>query len=579
MINIHWRRFIVFLPMVLLLAGGVLIGCGGGSAPPEPNPVLPVIPAASLDWEMYDRDGDYLPDAFERQQGSDPDDPDQNNNGVLDGLEGDPFFGYQWYLRSEQPAVICNTNGVETVAGNDLSILPLYHYTLGNNRGMQSIQVVDGGVDEHPDIDLDRHASINSVTGSDDPTPVEGFSGNPVQLFYRGHGTAVAGVIGARALNDQGIRGVAPMVRIAGSNWLETEDIAKLEAVWCHEGNISISNNSWGTKVLDDPSYEAIIEKASGMLRDGKGRIFVFAGGNEREEHSNANLSYLLNNPYVIAVSALNHENKYASYATPGSDILISAYGGEHYYTAPTIMTTFTPLHAMTETELHGRKGPVTVEADSNRSYTYAMNGSSAAAPMVSGALALVLDMCPSLSWRDVRWLTAVAATRIDPSDPEWIQNAAKLWHNNNYGFGRINPMRMIEICLSDAYHPLPAQSSIEKESSISVPIPDDNSSITKTFVVHRDIQIDWVAVTVQIDHPYAGDIAIDLISPLGTISHLIEPNFMTFNAYEDGFRLSTVSLMGERSRGLWKVRIRDSLKDDTGVLEKIKLDIRGYDL
>ena len=528
-----------------------------------------------------DMDGDYIPDIVDKY----PYDGDSNSDGVLDGLSGDPFFSYQWYIYSDSDKDICNTAHVETIKGNDLNILPLYHHSLGNNNGTQTIQVVDGGVDNHPDIIMDKNRSINSITHTNDSTPIEGFSTNPTQIFYRGHGTAIAGIIGARGFNGIGIRGVMPFVKIAGSNWLESEDLSLLADVW-YSGNganeITISNNSWGTKFINDFTYETIMQKASNELRDGKGRIFVFAGGNEKEEFSNANLSYLINNPYAIAVSAINHENKYASYTTGGSNILVSAYGGEHYYTAPTIFTTFTPSYSLTESELldqTNEKNPITIDEDRDKNYTYSMNGSSASAPMVSGVLGLVLDMCPDLTWRDIRWIIAQSSDKIDETNSLWIENRAGLWHNNNYGFGRINPMGMTQICLSPLYKPLPKQTSTEIYQEYSQFIPDNNQSLSHTLHIKEDLHIDWVGITIDIDHPFAGDIVIDLVSPSGTISHIMDNNFLTFNAYDGGFRFSTVSLMGERSFGDWRVILRDSLTDDIGILKSIKIEIRGYEL
>ncbi len=529
-----------------------------------------------------DSDSDFIPDNVELKEGSDPLNPDENMNGIVDGLDGDPLFAYQWYIHNDENQSICTTTDVETIAGNDLNILPLYHRTLGNTHESLLVQVVDGGVDaKHEDLDISLEHSLNSINGTQDPSPVEGVSSNPVQIFYRGHGTAVAGIIGAKGFNHIGIRGIAPKIRLAGSNWLESEEIEKLEAVW-YSGNkaneIAISNNSWGTKFLDDKSYETIMKIASEELRDGLGRLFVFASGNEREDHSNANLSYLINNPYAIAVAALNHKDEFSSYSTPGSNILTSAYGGEHYYTAPTIMTTFSSGLSMTEDELVGSKGPITIDEDEKRDYTYTMNGTSAAAPMVSGALSLVLDVCPTLSWRDIRWLMAITATVIDKEQKEWVQNSAGLWHNNNYGFGRINPVDMVNMCLSPKYEYFKQQIQFTKNIMIdSRVIPDNNQSIDEEIMVEESLIIEWVAVTLNIDHPYAGDIDIELISPSGTVSHLMEANFLKYNAYKEGFRFSTVSLMGEHSKGRWILRVRDALDKDEGRLKSVTIEIRGH--
>lgn len=588
MIHCWLLRFVTFLLLLLMT------GCGGGreddhGAPynlggfqQQPDANITARLAALLPQES-DQDQDFIPDSEEQKLGLDPNNPDENSNGIPDGLEGDPFFPLQWYIRNERNQNICTTSSVQTIAGNDLHLLALYHYTLGSTHHPMIIQVVDGGVDTlHEDLDISPVFSLNSITGTRDPAPVQGISQDPVQCFYRGHGTAVSGIIAARGFNQLGIRGIAPLATIAGSNWLESEEISTLAPVWYNDDTaheISISTNSWGKKFLQDKSYETIMAQASLKGRGGKGRLFVFACGNDRETHGNANLSYLINNPYAIAVAALNHRDQYASYSSPGSNILVSAYGGEHYYTAPTIMTTFSSSLAMTRDELQGRKGPITVDEDSGRDYTYGMNGTSAAAPMVSGALALVLDLCPDLGWRDVRWLIAKHATPVDINSTGWQQNAAGLWHSNDYGFGKINSAGMAAECLDPAYHILPPQKYLKiTQKHLHLSIPDNNQTIRHTITVTKDMMIEWVGLTLAIDHPYAGDLEITLISPSGSTSQLITPNFIKSNAYREGFRLATVSLTGESARGRWQVLITDRLQDDNGTLNALTLEIKGHE-
>lgn len=527
-----------------------------------------------------DSDSDYIPDAIELSMGSDPNDADENVNAIADGLEGDPFFRYEWHLYNPVSAVICNTAGIATVAGNDLGMLPLYHQTWGALHAPQTVQVVDGGVDyPHEDIAIDLNRSWNSITRTNDPTPTEGIGSEPVQIFYRGHGTAVAGIIAAKAKNGIGVRGVAPQVRIAGSNWLESEKLEALADVWLGaDATMTISNNSWGARYLKESVYDPLLEEGATHLRNGKGRLFVFAAGNDREKFGNANLSYLINNPYVITVAAVNHEERVASYSSPGANVLVSAYGGEHFYTAPTIMTTFTPGAAMDEATLNGQKGPITLDEDTQKSYTYAMNGTSAAAPMVSGALALVLDLCPALGYRDVIRLIALTARRIDKQNGTWVENGAGLWHSNDYGFGMIDPEAMVHSCQGSGFAPLPPQQSVTVKTEMTpVAIPDDNTSIEFPISVDADLTLEWVGITLDIDHPYAGDLAVDLISPAGTVSRIIDPNFINFNAYSGGFRFASLAFKEEESAGTWTLRIRDALKEDSGIVQGIELMIKGY--
>jgi len=531
-----------------------------------------------------DTDNDYIPDGIEIANGSDPLHGDEDDDGVLDGLEGDPFFKYQWYIQS-LGTIVTNTVNVSTIIGKDLGILDVYHKVLGNNSGHNSIvQVVDMGVEaKHEDLRVDLNDSLNAITHTNDPTPTSKVSkSDPASAIEIGHGTAVAGIVGAKTNNGVGIRGIVPRCDIAGSNWLEDQSLGELEKVWYSDINnprIGVSNNSWGAYYLKDDSFERILALGTQQLRDGKGRIYVFAAGNFREDFGNANLSYLTNNPYAFTVAALNAQDKYASYSSPGSNILISAYGGEHYYSGPTIMTTSSMGDSYYKNELNGEKGTITVDEDTQRNYTYAMNGTSSATPMVSGSIALVLDACPNLSWRDVRWLIAKTAIKVDASNPSWIINGSGLDYSIDYGYGKINPNAMIEMCQSSYFEPLKTMQKASAETNnISVTIPDNNTTITQTINFPQQLSIEWLGLTINTNHPFSGDLEISLISPMGTKMSIITPNDVRYAGYENGFRFGSVGFIDEKSKGVWKVEITDRLEGDEGVLKGIRLEVFGHE-
>ena len=529
-----------------------------------------------------DTDGDYIPDAVEVFEGTDPNNYDENNNSILDGLDGDPFFQYQWYLLS-LGNIVANTIGVHTIVGNDLDILNVYHRVLGNNSGSKLIvQVVDSGVENtHEDLDVDPATSLNAVDASTNPTPTEDVNlSDPVSPLEIGHGTAIAGIIGAKTNNGLGVRGVAPRVKIAGSNWLENQTLSELEKVWytqINDNSVVVSNNSWGSYYANEDTYETILENGASNLRTGKGRIYVFSAGNSRPEYGNANLSYLTNNPYVITVAALNHRDTYASYSNPGSSVLVSAYGGEYYDIAPTIMTTVLSGKSYTESELSGDYGAITVDADTNRNYTYAMNGTSSAAPIVSGTIALVLDACPNLSYRDVRWLIANSSTQIDTTNSQWTRNGAGLMYNINYGYGKINTDKMIKMCSSRYFRHLPALQKVSVEQNVSISIPDTQTTVTKTIEIADSMAIEWIGLTIDTDHAYAGDLEINLTSPMGTKLNIVTPNFVSFNLYNGGFRFGSVGYIDENSQGTWSVEIVDRVSGDSGILKRVKLEVYGH--
>lgn len=530
-----------------------------------------------------DSDGDYLPDNFELMKGSDPNNADENGNGILDGLEGDPLFQYQWHLLNDGSARN-NTKGVENIAGNDLGILSVYGSVLGKSTNYETIvQVVDTGVEAlHEDLDIDTFRSFNAINKTTDPTATEFVSSiDKTAPLVVGHGTAVAGIVAAKANNGKGVRGVVPYAKIAGSNWLEEQSIYELERLWFSgkgANEIQVSNNSWGGYFINDESYEEILSLATKQLRDGKGRIFVFAGGNERQDAGNSNLSYLTNNRFGIAVASLSHEKRYASYSNPGSNLLVSAYGGEFFYTAPTIATTLLTGRSYYESELGGQKGALTVDEDTARSYTIAFNGTSSAAPMVSGAIALTLQACPTLSYRDVRRLVAHTAIKVDENSSEWIQNGAGLWHNINYGYGLVNAKGMIDECRSRYFTHLPQELNASVAlSNMNQLIADNNTTQSYTLNFTEEIEIEWIGLHIDTDHPYCGDLSIELISPQGTVTSIVKPNEVRFNGYDGGFRFGSNAFMDESAQGVWHVRIRDEYTKDSGILKSIKLEIYGH--
>jgi kexin len=187
------------------------------------------------------------------------------------------------------------------------------------------------------------------------------------------------------------------------------------------------------------------------------------------------------------------------------------------------------------------------------------------------------LDVCPNLTYRDIKWLIAKTAKKIDENNNLWVKNGANLWHNNNYGFGLINAYGMIKECTKPDFKRLPKLKKITKSISLFKNIPENGDGLNIDIDINEDIIIEWVGLNLDINHPYAGDIDVELYSPYNTKSHIIEPNFLKSNAYNGGFRFSSVAFMGERSKGVWKIKIKDLLKDDIGVLKGIKLQIWGH--
>lgn len=511
-----------------------------------------------------DSDGDYIPDNIEQLLGMDSNNSDENGNGIKDGLEGDQFFDKEWYIHANGTPM--NPSNIASIEGNDLNLLKVYSKHMGYNNGNPIVlQIVDSGVDiNHEDlkanIDLNR-----SLDGDKQGDPKPGG-------FYRPHGTMLAGIAAARAFNGVGVRGVAPFAKIAGSNWLVSQSLDGLEAAWL-SGNganeIAVTNNSWGVYYTIDTFYEDIMEEGEKTLRNGLGRVYVFASGNAREENADANIQYVINNRFALVTAALDHTGKVAEYSTPGANVWITAYGGDaDVKKGPTIATTFISGEAIE-----------TWDEDSKKNYTYAMAGTSAAAPMVTGAVALILEACPNLGWRDVKYILAKSAIKVDNQNDSWVTNAAGLHFSRDYGFGLINTEGAIKMC-QNGYRNLPIQQHIEATFTKDVNMTNKTNI---SFTIPKNLKTEWVETTVDINTTAASDIDIYLTSPSGAKVQLVksgtkidEYHIPNNDWMSGGFRFSTGAFLDESSLGDWKVTIINS-KLKKAELKSVELKIYGY--
>jgi len=521
-----------------------------------------------------DTDDDGIPDNIEVLLDMNSSNDDQDNNGIVDGRQssgdiGDQFFNMQWHLWDYE-ARATNNSGVDTKGiefETDLNVMDIYHKYMGYNEGDPIIvQVVDTGVDaDHEDLienmDLSRSYDGNKV-------------GDP--SGYGVHGTMVAGIMASRAFNGKGVRGIAPFARIAGSNWLEDQTVEALELAWTEDEKIAITNNSWGAYQMSETIFEDFMEYGVTHGREGKGRIYTFAAGNSRGDHGDANLEYMLSNRFPIVVAALKNDNTYASYSNPGSNLWVSGYSGDYYQTTPTIGTTTIMGRSTNSGDINTQ---TTWSEDTKENYTFAMNGTSSAAPTVAGSIALVLEACPDLNWRDVKYIAAKTAKKIDDETDSnnWVVNSAGFHHSIDYGFGRIDAKAMIDEC-TNGYTNLPDELNITVSKTFNELVEDNKS---KDFIVSVDenITIEWVEVTITNDHVRASEYEINLTSPSNTKTVLIKPGVETSGSWmSGGWRFATAAMLGEGSKGDWNITISDTNDSgDTGTVSNININIYGH--
>jgi subtilisin-like proprotein convertase family protein len=374
-------------------------------------------------------------------------------------------------------------------------------------------------------------------------------------------------------------------------------------------------------------------------LRGGLGAVYVKSAGNgfsispdyaasgcvSSLSCQNASMDPENAEPWNIVVGAMNAAGVRSSYSTAGSALWISAPGGEYGLSNLTVSCGGAPCTgvliepAMVTTDQSGCSSGYAVNFfdvtnhdtlnpfnlgqtpnNANCNYTSTFNGTSSAAPVTSGVVALLLQANPSLTWRDVKHILAKTSTKVDPSiaavsltlsdgtyvaEPAWTTNAAGYPFHNWYGFGRVNVTAALAMA-KGGYSTLPALSNgttgyFFSCTGCSGAIPDNSvTGVTGTFSVSGAPSfVEAVQLTISLTHTYLGDVGIELTSPGGTRSVLLPPN-NGYGAYPAGFS-STVLLSnafyGEGSTGTWTVKVVDGMALDTGTLSSASLKIFGH--
>lgn len=449
----------------------------------------------------------------------------------------DPWFTAQWYLH--------NTGQSGGLVFQDVDILSAWGVYTG--LGI-SIAVVDDGLEiAHEDLsgNLIANRSWDYVDGDSDPTG--GW-----------HGTSVAGLAAAEGGNSLGITGAAPEAGLIGLRLLgASTDSNEADALTRELVDTHIYTNSWGPRdggsVLEGPGplTEAALQQGANLGRNGRGSIYVWAGGNGGTS-DNANYDGYANSRFTISVAASTNLGTQASYSEEGAN---------HLITAPSS---------------GGTQGVISTAV--GNSYVDDFGGTSAAAPLVAGIVALMLEANPDLGWRDVRQILAETADPIDWADKDWQTNQAGYAINHKYGFGRINASDAVNAALT--WIPGAPEVSVGASLSPGIPIADNSlSGIDSIIDIKASIRIESVDINFTSDHLRWGDLEIMLISPGGTESVLARTHSTSAydgNKYAAGWRFNSMRMLGEDSAGEWTLKVIDGLSGYTGDLQQWRLTLHG---
>lgn len=266
----------------------------------------------------------------------------------------DVLFGFQWGLENTGQMVGSGLASVTGIPGVDVRALPAWEVTRGSPDVIAA--VIDTVIDAaHRDLDGAVVGQFRAPSLANAPQPGQ-------------HGTGVASVIAARADDGFGIAGMAPEVSILDVAAFEERDddgpggatlagilIAIEEAV---AAGADVINASWVTNDGGPLLRDAIAES---------GAVVVAASGNEGGALTPARsvfpAGYDL--PNVIGVTSVAPDGSVPSYANTGLEVIDIGAPGDHI--------------------------PVALPGDAHG----IAQGTSFAAPYVSGAVAMAFSVAP----------------------------------------------------------------------------------------------------------------------------------------------------------------------------------------
>jgi subtilisin family serine protease len=415
----------------------------------------------------------------------------------------DPAFLGQWSLMNfADPAA-------------DVNAVPVWD--LGVTGLGVTVGVVEFGFQaDHPDL-----AANFNAAASQPPALVSA------------HATSVAGVIAADNDNGTGGVGVAYDAMISSLAYGLSSDNA---AAFLYRNDLNdIKNNSWGPldngRITEMSAVErAAIEQGVREGRGGLGEVFVWAAGNGGLD-DRVDYDPYASSRFTIAIGAIGDLNRRADYNEVGSSMFAVAHSSGN---SRAIFSTTT-----------------------NGGYTTNFGGTSAAAPLAAGVVALMLDANPALSWRDVQHIIADTAWKVDPDAESWFVNGAGRDMSDDFGFGAVDALAAVNAALS--WTPV-APEAVADTGVVAVNrfLPDnDAAGVSVQLFMDEAVLLEAVELVLNVNTDFVGDLHIELRSPAGTRSTLATARVDPGDDFV-GHVFTTLRSWGEPSAGVWTLTISD---------------------
>lgn len=293
----------------------------------------------------------------------------------ISAIPNDPDFSQQWALDNQGQsggkvnADIDAPQAWDLSTGNSIVVavidsgIDYTHSDIANNIWINTAEIPGNGIDDDNNGYVDDVRGWDFVNNDNDP------------MDDHGHGTHVAGIIAAEGNNGQGISGISWKARLVPLKFIDTSGIGStvnaIRAInYAVAQGARLSNNSWGGAGFSQALYDTL------RAAEQKGHMIIAASGNEALNNDDPNTphypsGYDLNN--IISVAATDRTDNLAGFSNFGS----------------------------TAVDL-GAPGVRILSLIPNNRYQM-MDGTSMAAPVVTGVASLVLSRSPDLPLTNLR--------------------------------------------------------------------------------------------------------------------------------------------------------------------------------